>query len=62
MRAPFAIDKATGNIRFPDLSLELRPQMPEAELSRQLPPKTGTTWASIPAGSGIRSAGSAQNV
>jgi hypothetical protein len=31
MSAPFAIDPVTGNIRFPDLPLELRPQMPEAE-------------------------------
>jgi hypothetical protein len=31
MNAPFAIDAATGNVRFPDLPLELRPQMPEAE-------------------------------
>ena len=31
MNAAFAIDAATGNIHFPDLPLELRPQMPEAE-------------------------------
>jgi hypothetical protein len=31
MKAPFVIDAATGNIRFPDLSLELYPQMPETE-------------------------------
>ena len=31
MSAPFAIDAATGRVRFPDLSLELRPQMPESE-------------------------------
>jgi hypothetical protein len=31
MGAPFAIDPATGRIRFPGLSLELRPQMPQAE-------------------------------
>src|SRR5262249_30065853 len=62
MRAPFAIDKAAGNVRFLDLALALRPEMAEAELYRQLTPKTGSTWASIPAGSGIRSAGSAQNV
>jgi hypothetical protein len=31
MNAPFAIDAITGNIRFPDLPLQLRPQMPEAE-------------------------------
>lgn len=31
MSAPFAIDAATGHVRFPDLPLELRPQMPHAE-------------------------------
>jgi len=31
MSAPFVIDAITGNIRFPDLPLQLRPQMPEAE-------------------------------
>src|SRR5262245_31170804 len=31
MNAPFTIDPITGNIRFPDLPLQLRPQMPEAE-------------------------------
>jgi hypothetical protein len=31
MGAPFAIDPATGRIRFPGLALELRPQMPQAE-------------------------------
>lgn len=31
MKAPFAIDPQTGHIRFPDLSLELRPLMPQAE-------------------------------
>jgi len=31
MPAPFAIDAKTGNIRFPDLSLELRPHMPHKE-------------------------------
>jgi hypothetical protein len=31
MAAPFAIDPATGRIRFPDLKLEIGPQMPEAE-------------------------------
>ena len=31
MSAPFAIDPATGRILFPGLSLELRPQMPQAE-------------------------------
>lgn len=29
--APFAIDAATGRVRFPDLSLELRPGMPQQE-------------------------------
>ena len=29
--APFAIDAETGHVRFPDLSLELRPQMPQQE-------------------------------
>jgi hypothetical protein len=31
MSVPFAIDSATGNIRFPDFSLELRPLMLESE-------------------------------
>jgi|SRR5215472_6029681 len=31
MKAPFTIDPETGRIRFPDLSLELRPWMPEPE-------------------------------
>jgi hypothetical protein len=31
MSAPFAIDPETGRVRFPDLSLELRPLMPQAE-------------------------------
>jgi hypothetical protein len=31
MSAPFAIDTATGRLRFPDLPLELCPQMPEAD-------------------------------
>jgi hypothetical protein len=31
MPAPFAIDAATGYVRFPDLSLELRPGMPQKE-------------------------------
>jgi hypothetical protein len=31
MPAPFAIDATTGRIRFPDLSLELRPGMPRQE-------------------------------
>jgi hypothetical protein len=31
MPAPFAIDPATGHVRFPDLSLELRPGMPQQE-------------------------------
>ena len=31
MSAPFAIDPATGRIRFPGLDLELRPQIPQAE-------------------------------
>lgn len=31
MPAPFAIDAKTGHIRFPDLSLELRPGMPQPE-------------------------------
>jgi hypothetical protein len=31
MRAPFAINPATGHLLFPDLSLELRPHMPQAE-------------------------------
>lgn len=31
MDAPFVIDALTGNIGFPDLRLELRPHMPEAE-------------------------------
>jgi hypothetical protein len=31
MSAPFAIDPKTGHVRFPDLSLELRPRMPEQE-------------------------------
>jgi hypothetical protein len=31
MSAPFAIDPATGHVRFPDLPLELRPLMAEAE-------------------------------
>ncbi|SRR5258708_40158948 len=31
MSVPFAIDPATGRLRFPDLSLELSPLMPQAE-------------------------------
>src|SRR5262249_61354067 len=31
MKAPFAIDPETGRVRFPDLSLELRPLMPQSE-------------------------------
>ena len=31
MNVPFAIDVVTGNISFPDLPLQLRAQMPEAE-------------------------------
>ncbi|HEV3041540.1 MAG TPA: hypothetical protein VHA33_27500 [Candidatus Angelobacter sp.] len=31
MNAPFTIDPETGRLCFPDLSLELRPMMPEAE-------------------------------
>ncbi|HEY6249884.1 MAG TPA: hypothetical protein VI685_07965 [Candidatus Angelobacter sp.] len=31
MSAPFAIDPETGHVRFPDLSLELRPLMPQSE-------------------------------
>ena len=31
MNAPFAIDPETGRVRFPDLSLELRPPMPQSE-------------------------------
>ena len=31
MPAPFVIDLATGHVRFPDLSLELRPGMPQQE-------------------------------
>jgi hypothetical protein len=31
MNAPFVIDPETGRLRFPDLSLELRPRMPQAE-------------------------------
>lgn len=31
MNAPFLIDPETGQIRFPDLHLELRPLMPQAE-------------------------------
>lgn len=31
MKAPFAIDAKTGAVRFPDLSLELHPWMPQAE-------------------------------
>lgn len=31
MGAPFAIDPASGRLRFPDLPLELRPQMPHDE-------------------------------
>jgi hypothetical protein len=31
MSAPFAIDPAMGRVRFPDLSLEMRPQMPQSE-------------------------------
>ncbi len=31
MSAPFAIDASTGHVRFPDLPLELRPQMPHGE-------------------------------
>ena len=30
MSAPFAIDAATGRLRFPDLDLELTPGMPQA--------------------------------
>jgi hypothetical protein len=29
--APFAMDANTGHIRFPDLSLQLRPRMPQSE-------------------------------
>jgi hypothetical protein len=29
--APFAIDRLTGSVRFPDLPLELRPMMAEAD-------------------------------
>jgi hypothetical protein len=29
--APFIIDRDSGRLRFPDLQLELRPMMPEAE-------------------------------
>ncbi|HLJ27432.1 MAG TPA: hypothetical protein VKY85_12035 [Candidatus Angelobacter sp.] len=31
MKAPFLIDPETGRVSFPDLSLELRPMMPEAD-------------------------------
>jgi hypothetical protein len=31
MTAPFAIDPATGRVRFPDLPLDLLPRMPEAD-------------------------------
>lgn len=31
MSAPFAIDPQSGGVRFPDISLEVRPLMPEAE-------------------------------
>src|SRR5215471_15364603 len=31
MNAPFTIDRETGRLRFPDLELELRPMMPQAE-------------------------------
>jgi hypothetical protein len=31
MSAPFVIDPATGRVRFPDLSLELRPHMPQSD-------------------------------
>lgn len=31
MTAPFAIDPATGRVRFPDLPLELHPLMPQAD-------------------------------
>jgi len=31
MSAPFAIDPVTGRLRFPDLNLELKPGMAEAE-------------------------------
>jgi hypothetical protein len=31
MSAPFAIDPETGRIRFPDLSLELQPLMPQPD-------------------------------
>ncbi|HJX85152.1 MAG TPA: hypothetical protein VJ723_12485 [Candidatus Angelobacter sp.] len=31
MTAPFAIDPATGQVRFSDMALDLRPWMPQAE-------------------------------
>lgn len=31
MSAPFTIDPQSGRVRFPDISLELRPLMPQAE-------------------------------
>ena len=31
MNAPFTVDAETGRLHFPDLSLELRPMMPEEE-------------------------------
>jgi len=31
MKVPFAIDPETGRVQFPDLSLELRPLMPQSE-------------------------------
>jgi len=31
MTAPFAIDPATGRVRFPDLALDLFPWMPQAD-------------------------------
>jgi hypothetical protein len=31
MDAPFKVDRETGSLSFPDLPLELRPMMPEAE-------------------------------
>jgi len=31
MNAPFIVDRETGWLRFPELPLELRPMMPEAE-------------------------------
>jgi len=32
MTAPFAIDPATGRVRFPHLALDLRPWMPQADV------------------------------